>query len=440
MRALGLAWFAVSLLLGCGSTGTSDGGLAAAVDADVDAAVDASRDAGADTAMAPSDSGVPPSGPDPACMANGCLRSASKVGDFSLSFLEPYLEAGVHIDNGYSVWTLEYVTDGATSLATVTVPFAVDPPADGWAIVANDHGTSGVEDVCKLTGTVGGAGLAGLFGARGMIGVATDYPGLGTAGVHPYLVSQVEARATLDALRATRNLARWQRLPLSERYAVVGLSQGGHATLATAAAHASYAPELDIRAFGASAPASVWEEQWRAGVAVDGVHQVFHALLVYAWAAHYGWTGPALWSDALAPRVDDVMASDCVVSLPNAPTTLIDDLGESADGIFSAPFLAAYESGDWGEFAAFHDWFTLNRIGPYIQTAPLRIYQGDMDATVLERDTHALVDALRAGGVDVDYQVVPGGEHTTVAFGFVASDQLRTEESIAWVRGLLEAP
>jgi len=416
---------------------------------DVDAGTDAARadaasssDAAgsADASADASDAATSTTRPDPACVINGCVRSAGKVGDFSLGFLEPLLDPGVSIDNGYTVWTLEYVTDGATSLATVTLPFAVDAPAEGWAVVANDHGTTGVGDVCKLSGTVAGAGLAGLFGARGMIGVATDYPGLGTPGVHPYLVSEVEARATLDALRAARDLATWLRVPVSGRYAVVGLSQGGHAALAAAAAHASYAPELDIRAFGAAAPASVWEEQWRAGVLVDGPHLAFHALMVYAWAEHYGYAGPSLWADGVGTRIDSIMNAGCVVPLPIAPTTLTAALGERADAIFSAPFLSAYRSGEWGDFADFQTWFAANRIGAYEQTAPLRIYQGDADTIVPEPGSRALVDDLRAGGVEVDYRVVPGGEHTTVAFGFVASDELRTEESVAWIRALVEAP
>jgi hypothetical protein len=35
----------------------------------------------------------------------------------------------------------------------------------------------------------------------------------------------------LDALRAAQSLARWQAIPTSGRFAVVGVSQGGHATL-----------------------------------------------------------------------------------------------------------------------------------------------------------------------------------------------------------------
>ena len=47
---------------------------------------------------------------------------------------------------------------------------------------------------------------------------------------------------------------------------------------------------------------------------------------------------------------------------------------------------------------------------------------------------------VRDGGVTVDYQVVPGGTHFDVAFGYVAFAELRTDESIAWVKGLLDPP
>jgi len=40
--------------------------------------------------------------------------------------------------------------------------------------------------------------------------------------------------------------------------------------------------------------------------------------------------------------------------------------------------------------------------------------------------------------MNVDYEVVPGGTHFDVAFGFVASKELRTTESIAWIRAQLD--
>ena len=377
--------------------------------------------------------------PDPSCVTDGCLREATHVGDYTVGDLAPFLDPDVTLDNGYSAYVVRYFTSGRDCLATVAIPYAVDPPEGGFHVVANEHGTSGVADACAVTGTLSGGGLAGLFGGRGLIGVSADYPGLGTDGPHPYLVADSEGRSALDALRATRALALWLDVPLSGRYAVVGLSQGGHATLAAAARHSTYAPELDVRAFAASGPASVWEEQWRLGAASDGPHLVFHALLVWAWAAHYGWDGPELWAAGLASRVDAVMESRCLVSSTGG-ATLGSDLGETAAGIFSPEFLDAYRTGVWGAYASFHEWFGANRVGPYAQTAPLRIYQGDADDVVPEAWTAAMVAALRAGGVDVEYEVVPGGGHTDVAFGFVAYRQLRTDESIAWLRAHLDAP
>src|SRR5262245_26932252 len=85
----------------------------------------------------------PGSAPSSSCRSAGCLRSAIKIGDYPAAELRPFLSAGVSIDNGYSVWAIEYVTGERTSLATVTVPFGVKPPANGWPIVANNHGTIG---------------------------------------------------------------------------------------------------------------------------------------------------------------------------------------------------------------------------------------------------------------------------------------------------------
>lgn len=385
------------------------------------------------TVIPPIPDGATAAGPDPSCTANGCLRSATKIGDYPAAQLRVVIDPRVTIENGYSVWAIEYMTAGRASLATVTIPYGIDPSPRGWAIVANNHGTVGLDDACKLTGTVLGAALAGLFGARAMIGVATDYPGLGTPGTLPYLVSEVEGKAALDALRAARDLASWQGVRVSQRYAIAGLSEGGHATLAAAALHAHYAPELDIRAFAAAAPASVYEEYWRAGF-VDGPLVPFHAMLVHAWATHYATPSP--WAPGAAQKVRATMLTACVGI--GGSTGGLADLGTARAQLFSASFTAAYESGRWGDFETFREAFATNRIVPYVQTAPLKIYQGDADTIVPELGTRALVEALRTGGVEVDYEVVPGATHFDLAFGLVGVHEHRTAASIAWLASHLE--
>lgn len=383
-------------------------------------------------------------GPDLDCAEDGCLLEATRGDELDAAGLQPFLQPGVQIRNGYSIWAVRYRTDGRDSLATVTVPFPVDPPPGGYGVVANNHGTTGVDDLCALTGTVYGVGLAGLFGAQGAIGVATDYPGIGTSGVHPYLVSEVEGRASLDAIRAAMNLARWLDVEVSDRAAAVGLSQGGHATLAAAAEHAAgWASEVDMRAFGLTAPASVFLEHWQAGLAFSGPHMPFHAMLIHAWAEHYGHAGPALWS---APLMDgqgdddvaDVLATACLGYPPGAG--IGDRLPDAPDLLFSPGFLAAYQAGAWGEkYALFGNGFAANRVVPFAQSAPIGIWQGDADGTVPKQATDGLVAALRAGGMEIEYTIVPGGGHTDTAFGFVASAERATDESIAWIVGHLYA-
>jgi pimeloyl-ACP methyl ester carboxylesterase len=252
--------------------------------------------------------------------------------------------------------------------------------------------------------------------------------------VHPYLVARSEGAAVLDGLRATVALARQLDVPISGRHAIVGLSQGGHAALAAAAMHAGYAPELELRAVAVSGPATVWERHWAKGATVAGWHVPLHAMLLYAWAAHYGWKARPLWTDATAELIDEVMTTRCVWTAPS----LLEGLPHDPAQVFAPGLLAEYASGEWDVYREVHDAFVANAIGPYRQTAPLRVYQGDADDVVPEWATREVIEALRAGGVEVDYQVVPGGGHADVAFGFVATPQQRTDESIAWVRARLD--
>src|SRR5262249_48580538 len=109
-------------------------------------------------------------------------------------------------------------------------------------------------------------------------------------------------------------------------------------------------------------------------------------------------------------------------------------LGYTASGVFAPDFLDAYRDGTLADYSAvFSDAFAANRVGPYEQTAPLAIWQGDNDNTVPEADTAEVVAALREGGVDVDYRVVRGADDLEVAFGFVSQRQAATAESLAWI-------
>lgn len=203
--------------------------------------------------------------------------------------------------------------------------------------------------------------------------------------------------------------------------------------------HAEYAPELDVRALGASGPATMWLELWKRSISLDRPHIAYHAMLIYAWSIYYRYDGPSPWTSAVADRIDDVMSSACSFDFNGTRETYRERLGDRASNVFASDFLDAYRSGNLEDYAtAFSDAFAANRIGPYEQTAPLTIWQGGGDQTVPEQDTARVVAALREGGVDVDYRVVSGADDLEVAFGFVSQHQAATEDSLQWIFEQLE--
>jgi acetyl esterase/lipase len=131
-----------------------------------------------------------------------------------------------------------------------------DPPPGGRPIIAWAHPTSGVVPRCAPSLAIFlFEQIQGLrsFVRDGYVVAATDYPGLGTPGPHPYLVGASEARAVIDSVRVAGSLP---GAGGGKRFVVWGHSQGGHASLFTGAIAKSYAPELDLLGVAAAAPAT----------------------------------------------------------------------------------------------------------------------------------------------------------------------------------------
>src|SRR5437667_269770 len=99
---------------------------------------------------------------------------------------------------------------------------------------------------------------------RGYALASTDYEGLGTPGVHPFLIGRSEGRGVVDIVRAARALDS----RVGRRWVIAGHSQGGHAALWAAALAPSWAPELSFRGVAAFAPASHVGTQVRAAGAL----------------------------------------------------------------------------------------------------------------------------------------------------------------------------
>src|ERR1700722_9334556 len=131
-----------------------------------------------------------------------------------------------------------------------------EPPPGGRPIVAWAHPTSGIVPRCAPSLAIFlFEQIQGLrsFVRDGYVVAATDYPGLGTEGPHPYLVGTSEARAVIDSVRVAGSLP---GAGGGKKFVVWGHSQGGHAALFTGIIAKTYAPELDLLGVPAAAPAT----------------------------------------------------------------------------------------------------------------------------------------------------------------------------------------
>ena len=155
---------------------------------------------------------------------------------------------------GSRAWKILYHsrTVGGKDIAVsgVVVAPTGTAPRGGRVVVWWAHGATGLADMCapsKQPDIASGSSGAGIEDPRapipmlqalldtGYVVAATDYEGLGTPGLHPFLVGESEGRSVLDAARAaprsegggsetrcscsdTRKAARRRCSPVSSRH------------------------------------------------------------------------------------------------------------------------------------------------------------------------------------------------------------------------------
>jgi len=165
------------------------------------------------------------------------------------------------IPKEWRAWRILYTTtlDANTPAVASGLVIASDHlPAGPRPVIAWAHGTTGVATRCAptlLPSRWNADVIPGIDQVleRGWVIVATDYPGLGTPGSHPYLIGQGAARSVLDSVRAARQMP---QLSLQHVTVVWGHSQGGHAALWAGILAPTYAPDVNVVGVAALAPAS----------------------------------------------------------------------------------------------------------------------------------------------------------------------------------------
>ena len=295
-------------------------------------------------------------------------------------------------------------------------------PRGGWPVISWAHGTTGIADKCAPTrlasiapGTIEPPTAKWL--KAGYAVLRTDYQGLGTPGVLPFLNGLAEGRSVLDIVRAARRLDGH----IGKRVVLAGHSEGGHAALWAADLARAYTPELKVRGTVAFAPASHIGEQF--GLARNlnspggGITGLGSLIIRGADTADPGLGVAAL----LTPQASALYPQ----TLLNCLNTL--DASTSWGGL--APAQIFRQDADLAPLIAF-----LNaKVDPEdlrIKT-PVLVEQGKADATVLPGFTDDLVARFTADHVPVTYKTFDGIDHGHVVAGAPATDATK------WIRARL---
>ncbi|MET0772267.1 MAG: alpha/beta fold hydrolase [Candidatus Limnocylindrales bacterium] len=181
-----------------------------------------------------------------------------------------------------------YQSTGVSGEPVAVSGIVISPADAGEAprpIVAWAHGTVGVVPACGTSHAKDPFQFIpelALLVNQGFVVAATDYPGLGTPGVHPYLVGPVAAASVLDSVRAARSMD----IDAGDGFVVWGHSQGGASALWTGQEAAAYAPELRLLGVAAAAPATDLAMILAAGHDTKA-GAVLGAEALYSWSENY---------------------------------------------------------------------------------------------------------------------------------------------------------
>ncbi len=324
---------------------------------------------------------------------------------------------------GAKAWRILYSSTGLdgkpVEVSGIVVAPELPPPLAGRHVVAWAHPTTGVADNCApslredVFDTI--PHLQALI-ALDYVVTATDYPGLGTSGPHPYLVGESEGRAVIDSVRAAREI---EKAGASVRYAAWGHSQGGQAALFAGEMASIYAPELTLAGVAAISPATELARLLEDDVA-ERAGRLIASYSLWSWSRVYGAPLEPVVAEKAIPIIDRTVR-DCVETWGETYRAVFDSAG------LHAGFLkeGAFEAEPWKRL------LEENRPGRRPILAPIYVAQGEEDTIVRPSVTADFVAALCRTGERVKYETLRGVDH-------MRAGRASATGAIQWMRDRLD--
>ena len=313
----------------------------------------------------------------------------------------------VSTTNDFTAFTVLYASRSVSDapIAVSGMVWVPNAPTKGNPLVSYAHGTTGIADECAPSKS-NGAGetgvIANILVSKGYIFAATDYEGLGTEGVHPYVVGVSEARSMLDIIRAARQLTESRG-----KSVVWGHSQGGGAALMASEVAPKYAPDAQV--VGAIGGAPVVE--------LDKLSSVFTVTdsfgFMFMVAAGFRAAYPDIdLSKVMTQKGLDMVAlaeSTCTDVIMKARGTDVKTY-LSVDSLNTEPLLSRLQENTPGNTAT---------------DVPIFVYHGEADELIpASTSLQYLERACATGGYSIQRKTYAGATHVDVLFS--ASSDIQT--------------
>ena len=322
------------------------------------------------------------------------------------------LESSAHGAEAYRILYLSQAPVGTLRAVSGLMVVPTGPiPAAGFPIVADGHGTVGLADVCAPSKSSLTVKDLLVWVARGYLVTATDYVGLGTPGLHPYVVGEAAAFSMLDGARAARRFCDADHglpEPVGANLVILeGHSQGGHAALFAHQVWESYAPEMTVVGTVAFAPGSEIRrlaqdmfEHWSTLVGAG-------ALAVYAYNQYYeDGDGLQRWlQEPYASQLPERAERQCLLGLSLW-------LGFKAERVYQPSMVTAVREQQWGLLQPWVDYLDRNTPGNYTSDVPVLVLQGEADPLVPPEVSRQLTRRLCARGTPATLSLYAGVGHS----------------------------
>ncbi len=351
------------------------------------------------------------------------IITAGELNTLAEQFDEVTLPRELKYDSQVRVFTYLTQDRGEIIEATALMAYPItddDPEFEPTAPVLSLHGTTGFSDHCAPSSMLEAQLLAAVLASMGHTVVAPDFIGLKSMGdptgfLHPYLVGQPTAIASLDSLRALYKMPEDKRGGhcYPHEYLSFGGSQGGHAALWIDRLSTTYAPEFEpLGAVATVPPADLATQATKA--LQEMINATGNTIAFFGTAA--SWYGvedrlDEVFNEPLDTLIPEVFAEGCSFG------AITDDYEELED-VFTPEFLEQVATGQgvpepWRCMIEHNGLVTtdVERHGPFPESYGVQFILGEDDELVdtpIERDSFA---ALCEQGMPLSYLECAGGPH-----------------------------